>query len=348
MEIKEAQANDREKWNKFVIENFPPVGAFFQSWEWGDFKARLGHSIKRYVIQDGKRWVWTVSLEEHSLPLGFKYHYTPRGPVALGELWQKEEYLERVFRRFEEHFRNQNPKSIFLRLEPPISKHLQLFLSNVFRLSRYYVQPKASSVVDITFPEESLFKTFSRDMRHDLRAAIRSGIKVDMRAELNANDYKEFRKMQEETRERARKNIFPNEDYFKNFFLSFQPLGEKPQGFIPERTILFAYNNSQPVAAHIVIFFGSTATYLFGASYSGKVSSKASSYLHWASVKKAKEAGFKWYDVGGVDPVRWPTLTYFKNQFRGTTVEYVGNVDLVFKPKLYQLYNLMRRFRYRD
>ena len=41
MEIKDAAFESKHDWNRFVAENYPPVGAFMQSWEWGDFRRIL-------------------------------------------------------------------------------------------------------------------------------------------------------------------------------------------------------------------------------------------------------------------------------------------------------------------
>ena len=38
------------EWDRFIEENYPPVGAFIQTWAWGMFQIRLGRNIKRYSI----------------------------------------------------------------------------------------------------------------------------------------------------------------------------------------------------------------------------------------------------------------------------------------------------------
>ncbi len=52
----------------------------------------------------------------------------------------------------------------------------------------------------------------------------------------------------------------------------------------------------------------------------------------------ARENAFIYYDLGGVDDELWHGLTYFKRQFGGETLEYIGTVDVVLRPSLYALY----------
>jgi lipid II:glycine glycyltransferase (peptidoglycan interpeptide bridge formation enzyme) len=58
----------------------------------------------------------------------------------------------------------------------------------------------------------------------------------------------------------------------------------------------------------------------------------------------AREHGLKYYDLGGVDETSWQGLSYFKKQFGGETMEYVGSVVLVQRRILQKLYIKARKF----
>ncbi|MFA7395356.1 MAG: peptidoglycan bridge formation glycyltransferase FemA/FemB family protein, partial [Candidatus Paceibacterota bacterium] len=81
MQIVPTQTTDKVAWNSFIKENYPPVGAFMQTWEWGDFKKDWGKKIERFFVTDGDQLIAAFMLAEHSLPFGFSYGYLPRGPV---------------------------------------------------------------------------------------------------------------------------------------------------------------------------------------------------------------------------------------------------------------------------
>jgi lipid II:glycine glycyltransferase (peptidoglycan interpeptide bridge formation enzyme) len=62
-------------------------------------------------------------------------------------------------------------------------------------------------------------------------------------------------------------------------------------------------------------------------------------------MQEANKMGLGYYDLGGIDSARWPTLTDFKKQFRGKEFSYIGNIDIPIRPMLYRLYNVLRRKR---
>ena len=118
--------------------------------------------------------------------------------------------------------------------------------------------------------------------------------------------------------------------------------GEKNSADNLSICVFNGYRNGEPAAIHFVVFFGDTATYLYGASYAEHLPSKVETYLHWTAMKEAKRRGLKFYDLGGVDEKRWPSLTVFKRQFRGQEFSYAGNIDIPLRPFLYRLYNILR------
>lgn len=44
----------------------------------------------------------------------------------------------------------------------------------------------------------------------------------------------------------------------------------------------------------------------------------AHNYLHWNGILHSKSLGYKWFDMGGIDPEKHPTITYFKRGIGGT------------------------------
>ena len=141
------------------------------------------------------------------------------------------------------------------------------------------------------------------------------------------------------------KNAYPSRSYFQAFVDTVPPPLKIHEPRDLSLGIFYGYQHNQPAAIHFVLFFGDTATYLHGASYSNALNSKVTTYLHWAAMREAKQRGMRYYDLGGIDEIRWPTLTAFKRQFRGEEFNYVGNIDIPIRPHFYILYNLLRRFK---
>lgn len=345
MDIVGVGGSEKSKWNSFICANFPPVGAFLQSWEWGEFKKRLGTKSERFAVKEGDRLLAVAAFEKHAAPFGVSYIYAPRGPVIAKDILGDAKKISILFCSFESHFKARFPGFSFARLEPPLEEEPLVFFKAPFYLPRYYIQPRYNETVDLTPSEQDIIAGFSRDMRQDIRAAEKRGIRVLVLENLDKEHYEAFQRMQKDTSGRAGKNVYPSHGYFDALFSTLVPLsGAKAD--TPSIGAFFAFADGAPVACHIVVFFGATATYLYGASYSGKESSKSTSYLHWSAMREAKKHGFNWYDLGGIDPARWPTLTYFKRQFNGREFRYIGNADMVFKPAVYKIYNFLRRLRY--
>ncbi len=81
MRIEEYKDEDGKKWNDFIAANFPPVGAFIQSFEWGEFQRTLGRPVWRFFINNGAGPIAAFTLIRFNLLFGLKYGYSPRGPV---------------------------------------------------------------------------------------------------------------------------------------------------------------------------------------------------------------------------------------------------------------------------
>ena len=171
-----------------------------------------------------------------------------------------------------------------------------------------------------------------------------------MKKEFTDKDLKEFFSMIESTLRRNHgKNAYPDFNYLQTFFSGLPVLNPREK-YDPTRLsigIFWGYQNGEPAAAHFIVFFAGTATYLFGASYSDKLNSKIETSLHWAAMQEAKRLGMDYYDLGGIDERVWPTLTDFKRQFRGDEFEYVGNIDIPIRTGLYHVYNYLKKFKKR-
>lgn len=334
MKVREAHENERERWNGFVADNFPPVGAFFQSWEWGNFQRALGMATARFVIEDDAGgWLGLTLAVYRRLPFGFEYVYLPRGPVLPERIWRDESRLSDAMTALRTELTRRYPKLAFIRMEPAVPAAPPIFTEPPFRVPAYYIQPRFNHTVDLSRPEGDILSNFSAAMRNNVRKAERKGVRVESKTALAPADWKEFARMRADTESRAGKHIFPGERYFRLI-----------TELLPSRWYL-AFRDHEAVGANLVLFFTDTATYLFGAAYTEHLRVKIAPALHWHAMRDTKTRGFKWYDLGGVDETRWPSLTYFKEQFGGSTIRYMGNAYMVLSPLKFAAYHLFRTLR---
>lgn len=340
MNIVTLNADDRAKWNTFIATEFPAVGAFLETWEWGDFKESLYGTVIRYAIVEKGEWLGCFHLETHKLPFGFSYGYAPRGPVLKEKLWDDKTQVNNAFACIATYLRENLSHLMFVRFEPTHKSVFACYDQAPFKRNKSYLQPRFNQLITLDRPE-MLLKTFAGDVRHDIRAAERIAITVTDADELTPEEEEAFEKMKIDTRDRSHRNIFPSDTYFKHLLESFKvaPADEAHRPFL---RFFVASKQGVPVAIYLSVMFADTLTYLYGASYSGSISKRAPAYLHWKAMVYAQSRSLRWYDLGGVDETTWKGLTYFKKQFGGEMFEYVGTVNAILRPISYTLYSLLK------
>lgn len=345
MKIIPAQATDKKIWNSFVRDQYPPIGAFMQTWEWGDFKKDWGKKINRFLVKENNELIAIFMLAEHNLPFGFKYGYIPRGPVISTKFLVTQK-INSIFETIRNWAKKEYSELIFLRLEPPLAdESLTINLSSKkFVRPKYYIQPRFNLAINLTKTEDEILSSFHPSTRSNLNRAERRGVSVQLKEHNLKDDQENFWLMAKDTISRnSGKNLYPPHSYFASMFKILSPFRNNAS---PRELFLgtfCGYQNDKPAAMHYVLFFGDTATYLYGASATDCLRSKVTTYLHWQAMREAKKRGFKYYDLGGIDEKLWPSITTFKRQFGGQEFSYLGLIDLPLKPFWYRLYNLTKK-----
>ncbi|MDP3772484.1 MAG: peptidoglycan bridge formation glycyltransferase FemA/FemB family protein [bacterium] len=341
MEIITVPANERALYNRFIRQNYPPIGAFMQTWEWGTFQEALGRKTERYFLKKNSKTVAAFTLVHHAVSFGLSYAYAPRGPVISRELG--EQAHSDVFDCIRQWAQEKFAKSIFVRLEPP-TQFIPHGMSK-FSVPPYYVQPRFNLAIPLHARTEEIAARFHPSTRSNIKRAERRGVHVEMGSSFEEL-FDQFLAMTQDTIQRnSGKDVYPAPLYFKSLFETVPLLGNTSDPDSLSLGVFCGCVNGQPAAIHLVLFFGDTATYLYGASYSKYLNSKVTTYLHWTALLETKRKGMKFYDIGGIDDVRWPTLTHFKRQFRGKEFHYIGNMDIPIRPELYRFYNFIHRFK---
>lgn len=344
MHIENAHNYGRKGWNEFVLKHYPPVGGFMQSWEWGMFQEKLGRKVERYFVFDEKTPVAAFTLIHQSLPFGFRYGYAARGPVVATS---EEDVLVKIFETIKAWAHKHTSHFIFLRLEPPIQDFPTNLDQHDFQTPPYYIQPRHNISVPLTGTEKEILLSFHPSTRSNVGRAERRDVTVNFQTEIGADEYEQFRNMMQDTITRnSGVNTYPHKNYFDALFEIFSKFNiatDTTHGL--SLGIFHGYHKGKPAATHFILFFGLTATYLYGASYTEHLNSKVPTYLHWTAMQEAKRRGMQYYDLGGIDAQLWPKLTEFKRQFHGEETTYVGNIDIPIRPFVYWIYNLLRNLK---
>jgi lipid II:glycine glycyltransferase (peptidoglycan interpeptide bridge formation enzyme) len=83
---------------------------------------------------------------------------------------------------------------------------------------------------------------------------------------------------------------------------------------------LIAIRGGVDLAGIVTGTCGSTTTYLFGATGDAGRPLRAGYLLQWEAMARARVAGCRWYDLGGLDPVANPDVARFKDRMGGLPV----------------------------
>ena len=88
--------------------------------------------------------------------------------------------------------------------------------------------------------------------------------------------------------------------------------------------IILAYHNGAPVSAHMASSLGDTSIVLMAAANDEGLSCFASYLVWWEGALAAHRAGMRWYDLGGIDPAKNPSVCQFKSRMGGIERSHIG------------------------
>lgn len=313
--------DDKIKWNNFLLNQPTQAGIFLQSAEWLDFQENFGHKIYRLGLTDDTGTPQSIcGVILNNLPLNKKYFYIPHGPIG-----KPEELIDEIIKIA----RKKN--TIFLRLDPPsVQSKIQDAKYKILNTSP--VQPKRILVLDLTKSEDELLAAMHEKTRYNIRLAEKKNLA------LKNETFNDFWKLTEETTARDKFRPHPKK-YYETMLGSVRGDGKTDMRV----ELKIVYSDNTPLAAAIIGYFGDTATYLHGASSQEYRNLMAPYFLHWEIIKEAKKLGYKFYDLGGIDEIKWPGVTRFKKGFGGFEINYPGTFDLPINKLWYRIYNLARK-----
>jgi peptidoglycan pentaglycine glycine transferase (the first glycine) len=353
---------NEEQWDAFTLAH---GGGFLQSWGWSHFQEALGRETYRLRIDapgdKGKDsghedTVCQALVVFHSLPLGKKYAYVPRGPIVNLKSTNIPDAgrinLETCIQTLRETARRNG--AIFTRVEWPFDRAAspveQQDLERWGFVSAKAVQPADTVVVNLAKDEADLLAAMHQKTRYNIRVAEKHGVTVREAGQGNAqmlkNDIDVFWGMLAET---AARDSFHT--HAKNYYATmFDQLSPKKRVGLLDVKLLFAEYNGEAIAACLLGRFGDTVTYLHGASVARHRNVMAPYLLHWEAMRQAKRDGYAKYDFWGVAPSDdaehpWAGITRFKTGFGGDRIGYLGAWELPADPFWYSLYRYAKRFR---
>lgn len=284
--------------------------SFLQTPEWAEIQRRDGHDGAEISL-GGER----IFYFRHRTPLGFFYFYAPRAKVSDPAAFAGA--LERLKRETGALFFRLEPESEIVSIKFPVRQAPD-------------VQPEKNARVALS-DDEAMLARMHPKTRYNIRLSEKHGMTVETR--VGSDAFEIFFQLLRKTATRDGFRLHPKAHY-ENLLRS------NSHRFTNE--LFFALYQGKPAAALMANFYQDTATYLHGGSDERFKKYMAPYLLHWAVAKEARRRGFLWYDLGGIDEVRWPGLTRFKLGFGALAKTYPPARDIIFRSGGERLYRVFR------
>ncbi len=300
--------------------------SFLQSFQWAEIQASYGRKVVFKSLEVEDKVVGFFIAIEHDIFRSSKYWYIPRGPIFFNN---QQDFWFDFFLALKEIAKKEQLR--FIRLEPIYDNFLNYFSVDRNLLKTVNVQPDKTSFLDLSLDEDLLLKRMNQKTRYNIRLAEKKGVEI---LELSGDFLEDFWQLISVTA--GRDNFFIHSKKY------YQNLLKYNNGFI---RVFAAKFKGKTLAMGVFSFFGSTVSYLHGASSNDHRNLMAPHLLHWEIIKIAKSEGFLNYDLYGVDDKKWPGVSRFKRGFSGENISFPGTFDYVVDKWFYFMYKFFRQAR---
>ena len=315
-----------EEYENFIKSS--EKGNFAQSVLWSKLKSEWKFEVIIVRGDDGKiRGTMGVLVRRVPIFKGTML-YSPRGPVC--DIHDKEIIME-LAKGVKELAKKHN--AYILKIDPDVKSDDTEFTE--YCKEAGFILPKQSKNFEGIQPryvfrlylegrnDEELLASFHQKTRYNIRVAIKKGVTVKIEDKSKIPD---FHRIMLETG--LRDNfVIRSAEYFENML---DCMGEHAR-------LYMAYLDGQPIAGTIAIQYGDKVWYLYGASSNAHRNYMPNYLLQYEMIKWAVEVGARVYDFRGVsgdlsedNPLYG--LYRFKKGFNGEFTEFVGEMQMIFKP----------------
>ncbi len=322
--IRIVDTTEKNQWNAIVDH---PL----QSWEWGEFRTRMGIDVVRLGIYKNNILTNGMQITFHRIPYTpFTVGYIPKGPLPTGDMVMELKKL------------GKQKNAIYIQLEPNVQEGSnEIKVSDSLLPSHHPMFTKHTFCIDCTQSEELLLKAMHSKTRYNIKLALKHGVNI---AQDNSPvAFEAYKKLSDETT--ARQGFYAhNHTYQKTVWEVLHAAGIA--------TIFTATYNKKILAAWMLFVWKDKIYYPYGASSREHREVMAPTLLLWEIVKWAKAQKYTTFDLWGAlgpepdiqDP--WYGFHKFKQGFNPKLITFIGSYDLVIQPIVYKFFVLADSIRW--
>ncbi|HEX7593122.1 MAG TPA: peptidoglycan bridge formation glycyltransferase FemA/FemB family protein, partial [Anaerolineae bacterium] len=289
---------DASTWDEFVRTR---GGHVLQSSAWTELKTRFGWSAQRVALARGDALIAGAQILYRTLPVGVRFAYIPRGPVADPQDRATFDALLHAL-----HAAARARGAFVLKVElntqtPSPVGDLSDGGGLGVGVPSAPIQPRTTIHVDLTRDLDTILAQMKPKWRYNIRLAERKGVTVRAGS---ADDIATFYRLLQVTGERDAFAIH-SLDYYRAAFDAFTAR-DTARLFVAEYA-------GEPLAAIFVTAFGAEAIYLYGASGNAHRERMPNHALHWRAIQWAKSRGCARYDLWGIADTAWAEAPLIEN-----------------------------------
>lgn len=328
--IQTVDLDSAQELDSFVTAH--PNGHFMQTSAWGRVKSDWAWTGLLAREADGTI-VGAMALVRRKLRFGGCLLYAPRGPV-----WNHRDKKTFCELMTAAKALAEDCGAYALRIDPAVSEEdtelytfvTQLGFSCDQATDFSLYQPRMCYLLDLRgHSAESLLAGYHRSTRYHVHLALRNDVTVRVGGEENLPVFYE---MMAQT---AWKNGFEAPELSR-----FQAILR-----YTDAKLYLAEHEGMPIAAVMMLVCGKQASFLYGCSYAETLRLHPNELLQYAMHCDALDAGCDCFDFRGVEGYPLPEnpkfgLHRYKQSFGAEFTAYIGQLDLIFKPKTAKLLRL--------
>lgn len=325
------EIKNKSEYEPLLISKNAP---FTQAWFFGEWQKIMGRKIERLKVTENSEIIGFFQIIKYPLSFGQSFLYIPHGPVVKkNNLKFLKFFAEKLIQIVEKE------RSTFARFDfyhsfsPNDLTKARFKKTPNYAYNSSYFQPKLEWILNIEKPEEEILSEMHSKTRYGIRLAENKGVKVEI---INTDFQKYFSVFYDLMKKTAERNNFKlhPEIYYKNIFKNCE---ENKNAFLA-----IANYNDKILATNLILLYGETAYFVFGASSDEFKNLMATYLLHWKSIIEVKKIGLKIYNFGAVGK-EFEGISRFKKHFGGELLEHSDSYDLVLKPLWHLLYSLWKK-----
>jgi lipid II:glycine glycyltransferase (peptidoglycan interpeptide bridge formation enzyme) len=309
----EADRMTAPEWSR-LLKEFEDAN-FYQTWSYGAVRWGVGN-LSHLVLRRGGQVAGLAQVRIiHAGFLNRGIAYVRWGPVCR---LRGQELEGETLRAMAEALRAEYAvkRRLFLRVLPdafegsPRAAVFRAAFSGFQTASADSPGADRTLVLNLAPALEQLRKGLDQKWRNQLNRAEKNNLAI--LEGRGSENYRNFLELYQEMRSRKKFDTTVDAGEFGRI------LDELPEEF--KFRILICQDKGVAVSGIVCSVVGSMGIYLLGATSEAGLNSKGAYLLQWNMIKWLKENGYRYYDLGGIDPDRNPGVYHFKKGLSGEDV----------------------------